>query len=109
MYENETNLGGNMRGGSVSGFLMGALIGAGVALLMAPATGSDTRRRLRQTAQRWKDQAGNKIGDAGTVLGGIREDAKSAFEAGRETYTRNRQQRTPNDERPYTTEASVRP
>lgn len=110
MYENESNVG--MRGGSAfTGFVMGALIGAGIALLMAPATGSDTRKRLRETASRLKNAAGSKLGDAQTSLGEIREDAKSAFAAGREAYTRNRQQRSPSDiESPFATEpANPRP
>ena len=110
MYENENSVG--MRGGSaITGFVMGALVGAGIALLMAPATGSDTRRRLRDTAQRLKNAAGNKLGDAQSTIGEIRDDAKSAFAAGREAYTRNRQQRNPSDtESPFATEpASPRP
>jgi gas vesicle protein len=54
------------------GFLWGALLGAGVALLMAPASGTDTRRKLGETARRLKrdmpekarglvDQAKSKI------------------------------------------------
>jgi len=50
MYENENIVGAGLRGGSaLTGFVMGAIVGAGIALLMAPATGTDTRRRLRQT------------------------------------------------------------
>lgn len=95
MYENE-NIGGAMRlgGSTLSGFVLGAIVGAGIALLMAPATGQDTRRRLRQTADRWREQAGQKVHDAQSVIGEIREDAKSAFDAGREAYTKNRQHRT---------------
>jgi len=110
MYENENSVG--MRGGSAfTGFVMGALVGAGIALLLAPATGSDTRRRLRETAQRLKNSAGTKLGDAQTALGEIRDDAKSAFAAGREAYTRNRQQRSPTtSDSPYATEpANPRP
>jgi gas vesicle protein len=110
MYENENNVG--MRGGSAfTGFVMGALVGAGIALLMAPATGTDTRKRLRETAQRLKNAAGNKLGDAQTTIGEIRDDAKSAFMAGREAYTRNRQQRNPSDtESPFATDpANPRP
>jgi len=110
MYENENNIGGGMRGGSaLTGFVIGALVGAGVALLMAPAAGSDTRRRLRQTAQRLKEQAGHKIEEAQTTIGEIREDAKSALDAGRETYSRNRQQRNPTPtESQYSTESTSR-
>ena len=44
---------GNVNGVAM-GFLCGALIGAGVALLMAPASGAETRRRLGETARRLK-------------------------------------------------------
>lgn len=38
--------------GSFSSFLMGIAIGAGVALLFAPESGNETRRRLRRSARR---------------------------------------------------------
>jgi gas vesicle protein len=96
MYEHENNVGGAMMRGSstLSGFVLGAIVGAGLALLMAPATGQDTRRRLRETAQRFRDQAGRKVHDAQSVIGEIREDARSAFDAGREAYSKSRQQRS---------------
>lgn len=109
MYENENIGGGALRGGNVlTGFVMGAIVGAGIALLMAPATGTDTRRRLRETAQKLKNTTGSKIGDAQTALGEIRDDAKSAFDAGREAYVQNRRQRT-TSETPYATEPARTP
>lgn len=42
-------------GASFSTFLMGALIGAGVALLLAPQAGAELRAMLRNTAGRAKD------------------------------------------------------
>ena len=106
MYENES-LGG-MRGGSAfTGFVMGAIVGAGIALLMAPATGTETRRRLRETAMKLKSTAGDKLGQAQTALGEIRDDAKSAFDAGREAYSRHRRERT-TPEMPYATEPGNR-
>lgn len=43
-------------GGRAEGFglglLIGALVGAGAALLLAPASGDDTRKRLRREARR---------------------------------------------------------
>ena len=44
----------------VSGLILGAVIGAGVALLTAPEPGRTTRRRLRRTAARLKGKAGNR-------------------------------------------------
>jgi gas vesicle protein len=44
----------------VSGLVLGAVIGAGIALLTAPDQGRRTRRRLRRTAHRLKGGAGDK-------------------------------------------------
>ena len=47
----------------VSGLVLGAVIGAGIALLMAPEKGSRTRRRLMKTASRLKSGASDKWDD----------------------------------------------
>ena len=51
--------------GAVSGFAIGALIGAGLALLFAPAPGSDTRRRLGSTAKKLRDEVGDVVNRTG--------------------------------------------
>lgn len=48
------------------GVAVGALLGAGVALLVAPARGATTRRRLGRSARR----ATSRLGDAWLDLGG---------------------------------------
>lgn len=45
----------------MSGFLLGAIVGAGVALLFAPAAGTDTRRKLGDTAKRLGSAARDKV------------------------------------------------
>ena len=40
----------NQGNGILAGFVVGAVVGAGLALLLAPASGSDTRQRLRDKA-----------------------------------------------------------
>lgn len=47
----------------VSGLVLGAVIGAGIALLMAPEKGDRTRRRLRKTASHLKSGAGDRLED----------------------------------------------
>lgn len=37
-------------------FLAGCLVGAGAALLLAPQSGLETRRRIREAAGEWKDK-----------------------------------------------------
>lgn len=46
--------------GFVSGLLLGAVIGAGVALLAAPDSGRRTRRRIRRVASDARDTAGER-------------------------------------------------
>ena len=48
----------------VGPFLVGLAIGAGVALLFAPQTGEETRRRIRRSAERFKDVAVDTFDDA---------------------------------------------
>ena len=53
-YLNEESRGG---ASGMSGFVLGAIVGAGVALLFAPAAGTDTRRKLGETAKRLGSKA----------------------------------------------------
>ncbi len=39
----------------ISGFLLGAMVGAGIALLAAPEAGTRTRRRIRRVAGELRD------------------------------------------------------
>ena len=42
---------GNSTGTVILAFLVGGVIGAGVALLFAPASGEETRRKIRETGE----------------------------------------------------------
>jgi len=78
--------------GSAVGFLTGALIGAGVALLLAPASGSETRRRIGQTARRLRNDVPEKARH-------IADRARSAFGAIEEGVSHGlKEARTPSNE-----------
>ena len=47
----------------VSGFILGAMVGAGIALLAAPEAGTRTRRRIRKVAGEFRDTAGDHWDD----------------------------------------------
>lgn len=49
--------------GFVSGLLLGAMIGAGIALLAAPEPGRKTRKRLRRAAVDIKKTAEDRLDD----------------------------------------------
>jgi len=74
-----------------AGFLVGLVVGAGIALLMAPATGSDTRRRLGETAKRLGKDAQEGLGHARDKVHDIADEAKSAIDSGRKAFQRVRE------------------
>ena len=70
-------------------FVVGALVGAGLALLLAPANGSDTRRKLGATAQRLGTNAKHVMGRTRSMVEGLKNDARSAVQSGREEFKRS--------------------
>lgn len=76
----------NNRGSMLGGFLLGAGIGAGLALIFAPMAGSETRRRIGDTARKLKS---GTQGQADHIMGTLKqgaEDVGSAINAGKEAY-----------------------
>lgn len=71
-------------------FLLGAAVGAGVALLLAPASGEETRRRLAEGAKRIGDEIDDKVKTAKDELKHRAGDVKAAIGAGRDAYARAR-------------------
>lgn len=82
-------------------FLLGGVIGAGLALLYAPAAGTETRKKIRhgaEDAEDWaRDSFNETIGDARErisegaekvrhMISEKREDLHDAFQTGRETF-----------------------
>lgn len=74
-----------------AGFVVGLAVGAGIALLLAPATGSDTRRRLGETASRLGKDARDGMGHAREKMHDLADDAKSALDSGRKAFQRVRE------------------
>lgn len=54
-YENE-----GRAGGFFAGLLIGAVVGAGVALLLAPESGRETRRKLSRRFKALRDRAADE-------------------------------------------------
>jgi hypothetical protein len=67
---------------------LGAVVGAGIALLLAAPGGRDVRRQLQGAAQRVGFGAKNVIGRARQAINGVKEDARIAVDLGRETFER---------------------
>jgi gas vesicle protein len=51
-------------GGQVGSFLIGALLGAGIALLLAPKSGKETQEELKEHGRRIKASAEDRIREA---------------------------------------------
>lgn len=82
---NEYPYGSDMGQGSSSsnmmGFFVGALVGASVALLLAPAPGGDTRRRVADTAKKLGSAAKDKVAE---MRGQGREAGDTGYMQGRQ-------------------------
>jgi gas vesicle protein len=77
------------RAPAMMSFMCGAIVGASVALLLAPAAGDETRRRLGQTARRFSDTARETLRRGLEAVNEIKQDATSSFGSGREEYARS--------------------
>ena len=71
-------------------FLVGAVAGAAVALLYAPATGQETREFLGEKAREGRDRATEAAAKGRDVIGRGRETVATALERGRDAYQQAR-------------------
>jgi gas vesicle protein len=77
----------------VTGLLVGGLIGAGVALLMAPRSGEETRAEIREKAMEYRDRTKDVVNEtvsqarskAGELKEGVLEKADDLKRRGKQT------------------------
>jgi len=74
----------------VLAFLVGAVSGAALALMFAPATGEETRKFLKDKAREGRDRAADAMEKGRELWNQQREHLASAFERGREAYQQAR-------------------
>ena len=83
-------------------FLLGGLMGAGVALLLAPKSGRETRLKIRELAEEAREKAEDYAGQAKNKVSGAIEKGKgfvqekrsiitTAVEAGKEAYEKEKE------------------
>jgi gas vesicle protein len=80
----------NGAGTVIVAFVLGAITGAAVALLMAPATGEEMRRMLGDKAREGRDRANQAARQGREMWNRQRETITTAFERGREAYEQAR-------------------
>ncbi len=79
-------------GGSlVAAFLIGAVAGAAVALLLAPTTGEEMRRLLGEKAREGRDKANEAARQGREFVERQRDTISTAVDRGREAYQRARE------------------
>ena len=96
--------GGFSSGSVLLSFLLGGMVGAGLALLLAPQSGPETRKKImdiaddvKERAEEYMAQAKEKVTSTVEMGKNFVEEKKSliaaAFEAGKEAYEKETQER----------------
>jgi gas vesicle protein len=81
---------GNAAATVIVSFVLGAITGAAVALLMAPTTGEEMRRMVRDKAREGADRASDAARQGREFLNRQGETIKTAVDRGREAYEQAR-------------------
>src|SRR6185436_2275574 len=86
---------GGAAGTIIVAFVLGAVTGAAVALLMAPQSGEETRRLLAEKARESRDKANEAARQGREFVNRGRETLSNAIERGREAYEQARGKAAP--------------
>ena len=77
-------------GGYVTAFAVGAVLGAGLALLYAPRSGKETRELIAQKGKDLKDKADEVLEEAKDFVRSKKAEINAAVEAGKEAMREER-------------------
>jgi gas vesicle protein len=83
---------GSSVGPVVVAFTLGALAGAAIALLYAPASGEETRRRLAEKAREGSERAKQAAREGREFIDRHRENLSTAVERGRTAFEQARKE-----------------
>jgi len=93
---------GYSSGSMLVSFLLGGIVGAGLALLLAPQSGEETRKKIRNFAddvkdrttdyvEKTKDKISSYVDDGKGLYEQKKSIVKSAIEAGKEAYEKEKE------------------
>ena len=74
----------------VVAFMLGAITGAAVALLLAPASGEETRRVLTEKAKEGREKASDAARQGREFINRQKDQLSTAIDRGREAYNQAR-------------------
>jgi len=83
---------GSSAGNVIVAFALGAIAGAAIALLYAPASGEETRRKLAEKAREGRDRAEAVAREGREFISRQRENLSAAVERGREAFDQARKE-----------------
>ena len=83
---------GSSSGSVLVAFALGAIAGAAVALLYAPATGEETRRKIAERAREGREKAETLAREGREFFNRQRENITAAVERGRESFEQARKE-----------------
>jgi gas vesicle protein len=83
---------GNSAGSVLVAFVLGAVAGAAAALLLAPASGEETRRRLAERARHGRDTAEGLAREGREFVARQRENLREAVDRGRDAFDQARKE-----------------
>jgi gas vesicle protein len=81
---------GGAAGTVVVAFVLGAITGAAVALLLAPTSGEETRRLLTEKAKEGREKAADAARQGKEFLNRQKDTLGTAIDRGREAYNQAR-------------------
>lgn len=74
---------GSGAGGVLAGFILGAVVGAAAALLLAPASGEDTRKTVNRRTREGRERVLEALRQGRGLLNQRRESIVTAFDRAR--------------------------
>lgn len=72
-------------------FILGGVVGAGLAMLLAPQSGHETRKKIRDLADDIKDRATSTVEKGKDFLEEKKSVITTAVEAGKEAYEKEKE------------------
>lgn len=75
-------------------FVVGALVGAGIALLYAPQSGKETRKLLTKKARLLKEKTQDTVENAQEFIKDCTADVAAVFESGKEAVEQTKHKRS---------------